>query len=48
MVFGEFVAYRLKFRPGIISLKSCVEYGEPLSSTVERKQRRKNVIPTYC
>jgi hypothetical protein len=40
MVLGDFVAYRLKFQPGFIAFKTCVECGAPLSSTVE-----KTVIP---
>jgi hypothetical protein len=37
MVLGDFVAYRLKFQPGYIAFKTCVERGEPLSSPVEQK-----------
>ena len=40
MVLGDLVAYRLKFQPGFIAFTTCVECGEPLSSTVE-----KTVIP---
>ena len=36
MVLGDFVAYRLKFQPGFIAFKTCVECGAPLSSTVEK------------
>lgn len=37
MVLGDFVAYRLKFQPGFIAFKPCVECGAPLSSPVEQK-----------
>ena len=31
------MVYRLKFQPGFIAFKTCVERGEPLSSPVEQK-----------
>lgn len=36
MVLGDFVAYKVKFQPGFIAFKTCVECDEPLSSTVEK------------
>jgi hypothetical protein len=37
-VFGDFVAYRVKSDLESFLSKSCVECGEPLSSTVEKKE----------
>ena len=31
------MAYRLRFQPGFIAFKTCVERDEPLSSPVEQK-----------